>query len=334
MRTESPEEVTHSSARSDSTSTSVDAIAKCVAKLAGYAIATVAVTFALLRPNRARSNNRGSLFLGSGVLIVLIKMLLSVSEGSGPGSTSGVPVLAAAAAAPVAAPVVPAKAAPVASPRKRSPSGATVARPRPQAKPQPTETKRNPPAVVVPTLAATVVPPAVSKPRPAGAARTGSALGPRYADKAAGYSVQFPTGWTQRPVKDAGCWVMEAGDGGGATISVGFSKFPAAKSVDEVIPAKITRSLQQRAGTVVHASGYATLGGRRCLWHKYTGPISRPNGSPRMTAVHYWLPLQDGRALEVRVAAAPEKFNEIALRMKQSVDSLKLLTRIADAGSR
>jgi hypothetical protein len=51
-----------------------------------------------------------------------------------------------------------------------------------------------------------------------------------------------------------------------------------------------------------------------------------------MTAVHYLLPLQDGRALEVRVAATPEKFNEVAPRMKMALDSLKLLTPVADAG--
>jgi hypothetical protein len=50
-----------------------------------------------------------------------------------------------------------------------------------------------------------------------------------------------------------------------------------------------------------------------------------------MTVVHYLLPLQDGRALEVRVAAVPEKFNATAARMKQSLDTLKLLTPVAQA---
>jgi len=50
-----------------------------------------------------------------------------------------------------------------------------------------------------------------------------------------------------------------------------------------------------------------------------------------MTAVHYLLPLQDGRALELRLAATPEKFNELGPRMKQSLDTLKLLTKVAEA---
>ena len=45
-----------------------------------------------------------------------------------------------------------------------------------------------------------------------------------------------------------------------------------------------------------------------------------------MTVVHYLLPLQNGRAMEVRLAALPEKFRELGPRMKQSVDTLRLLT--------
>jgi hypothetical protein len=93
----------------------------------------------------------------------------------------------------------------------------------------------------------------------------------------------------------------------------------------------VTRGLQKRAGTVVLASGYTTVGGRRALWHKYTGPITRPDAPVRMTAVHYLLPLQDGRALELRLAATPEKFNELGPRMKQSLDTFKLLARVAEA---
>jgi hypothetical protein len=134
-------------------------------------------------------------------------------------------------------------------------------------------------------------------------------------------------------VSDNACWVLDATDGHAAVISVGFSKCPPTLSVDQIAPEKRTRSLQGRSGTVVQATGYATIAGRRCLWHKYTGPISRPDGNPRMTAVHYLLPLQDGRALEVRLAATPEKFNEMAPGMKQSLESFKLVTPVADTSS-
>ena len=61
------------------------------------------------------------------------------------------------------------------------------------------------------------------------------------------------------------------------------------------------------------------------------GPITRPDAPVRMSAVHYLLPLQDGRALVLRLAATPEKFNELGPRMKQSLDTFKLLTRVAEA---
>jgi hypothetical protein len=168
--------------------------------------------------------------------------------------------------------------------------------------------------------------PAVKAP----AARPGSPLGPRYADKTTGYSVQFPAGWTYKTFTDGQGWIIDATDGRSAVMSVGFSPFPAHITVDEVVTAKVTKGLQSRPGTVVHATGYAVVGGRRSLWHKYTGPIPRTDGNSRMTVVHYLMPLQDGRALEVRVAAMPEKFNEMAPRMKQSLDSFKLLAAAPD----
>jgi hypothetical protein len=320
-RTELPEEVTGSASRSQAMSDNATAAAKWGAQLAAYGLATVAFTFMLLRPGRgAAGGKRGSLFLGSGVLVVLMKTLLSVGETPTAPAPS-VPVLAAATPAvvnpPAAAPKRPAKAA--------APRHAAVAEKPAQAAPSPA------PAATTPV--ATAPPTAAPAPRPvAPATRPPSPLGSRYADKANGYSLQFPVGWTCKPLKNTGYWVLDATDGQTALMSVGFSKFPANMSVEEIVPEKVSRSLQKRGGAVVHASGYAMLAGRRSLWHKYTGPVTRPEGVVRMTAVHYLLPLQDGRALEVRVAATPEKFNEVAPRMKMALDSLKLLTPVADAG--
>ena len=339
MRTESVEEFTSSfSARpvAVSASESAEAAAKWTAKLAGYAVATVAFTFMLLRPRRAAAGKRGSLFLGSGVLVVLVRTLLS-SEGASPTPVPASPVQLAAS--PVPSRPSPAPSNPGVS-HKRPASAAVVPGPKPTPAGE-TYPKKQRNASAVATAAVTPV--FDAKPRTAAPAKTvatgtnappaqakpKSALGPRYADKAGGYSVQFPTGWTSRPFKD-GCWVLDASDGQ-AAITVGFSRFPAAMSVDEVVPEKVTRGLQKRPGTVVHSTGYATIAGRRCLWHKYTGPVSRPAGNARMTAVHYLLPLQDGRALEIRVAAAPEKFNTAATQMKRSLDSFKLLTPLARA---
>ena len=50
-------------------------------------------------------------------------------------------------------------------------------------------------------------------------------------------------------------------------------------------------------------------------------------GKPMMTRVHYILPLGDGRALELRVAAPPEQFDHIVALMRMSIDTFKLLPR-------
>jgi hypothetical protein len=319
-RTELPEEVTGAASRSQAMSDNPTTAAKWAAKLGAYAVATVAFTFMLLRPGRgAGAGKRGSLFLGSGALVVLMKTLLSTGQASPNTPAPSVPVLAAA---------TPAVVTPPAAPPKRV-TKATAPSPKPAAVTEKPAKTAPPPAVAAPVAATPVT---ATAPKPVAAPRPPSPLGSRVADKANGYSLQFPTGWTYKSLKNTGYWVIEATDGQSALISVGFSKFPAAMTVDEIVPEKVTRSIQKRAGAAVHGTGYAMLAGRRSLWHKYTGPVTRPEGVVRMTAVHYLLPLQDGRALEVRVAATPEKFNEVAPRMKMALDSLKLLTPVADAG--
>jgi hypothetical protein len=302
-------------------------VGQVAAKLAGWGVATVAVTFMLLRPNRRRTGNRGGLFFGSGVVVVLCKTLLMVNDGSNAAPAAPSVAVAAAIPEPAVAVPAPAPARPLAAPKIAKPKApvadASVNKPAP-AKPNQARAATAPQRAKV-----TPVAPA-SAPAKAAPARPGSPLGPRYADKSSGYSVQFPAGWTYKTFDDDQCWVIDATDGQSAVMSVGFSQFPSHVTVDQIVVAKVTKGLQGRAGTVVHGSGYATVGGRRSLWHKYTGPIPRTDGKPRMTAVHYLLPLQDGRALEVRVAATPEKFNEMAPRMKQSLDSFKLLAAVPD----
>jgi hypothetical protein len=52
-----------------------------------------------------------------------------------------------------------------------------------------------------------------------------------------------------------------------------------------------------------------------------------------MTVVQYLLPLQDGRALDVRAAAPPGQFNTMAPQMKQSLQTLRLLAPQAAAAA-
>lgn len=338
-RRESPDEVRGSRPRINPESAAK--LGKWGAQLAGYGVATIAITFMLLRPRRKRGP-RGSLFLGSGIIMVLVKTLLSVSDGTDAAPAPTAPVVAAATPAPVAKPSPVAKSAtpPAPAPRKRPVNAAVVTPP----KPEPAETKPKSPAPAVSTTEPAKVRPtkttAAPKPAPASkpavapktvaSSKSASPLGPRYADKAGGYSIQFPAGWTSKPSTETG-WVLDATDGKSAVMSVGFAKFPADVTIDDVPAERVTQGLQKRAGTVVHSSGYGTVSGRRCLWHMFTGPITRGGATTKMTAVHYFLPLQDGRALELRLAAPPEKFKEVAPRMKQSVESFKLLTKLADA---
>ena len=304
------------------------AVVRWAGRLASYAVATLAVTFVLLRPSRRGPAKRGSLFLGSGVLVVLFKTIFAVGDGSETAPAPAVPALAAAA--PAATPAAP-KAKPVE--RRKTGVGRVSAGSAPR-----TATKAPDAATEAPAQPRLATPAPVAKaaaapapaPQPA-SAKPAAQLGPRYADKAGGFSLQFPAGWTHKSYADGGRWVVDATDGASALISVGFSAFPAEKTIDQVPAEKLTKALQKRTGGVVHASGYATIAGRRCMWHKYTAVTGRPGDNEPMTMVHYLLPLHNGRALELRVAAVPEKFDAMAPRMKQAVDTLKLLTPVADA---
>jgi hypothetical protein len=124
---------------------------------------------------------------------------------------------------------------------------------------------------------------------------------------------------------------VDATDESGATISLGFSTPKGTMRVDKPSRDRITRGLKRRPETIVLGDGFGTIDGRPCIWHKYTGPVARPQGRRRMTVVHYLLPLPSGRALEVRLAALPEKFGELGPQMKQSFGTLRLLTPQASA---
>jgi hypothetical protein len=332
-RTESPEEVSGSSAPRFNAAQAA-AVGKWGAQLAGYALVTIAVTFMLLRPKRSGPGRRGSLFFGSGVLVVLMKTLLSTSAGSDAAPAPPKPAAAAVASAmPAPAATKPAeapKADPAGISRVRKPVNSAQASTTPHPAVATTTPKK--PLVAATTELPKAKPTASTAPAASTvSSKAASTLGPRYVDKSAGYSVQFPAGWKYQPSAEPGVWLVDASDGQSAMISVGFSKLPANLTADQIPPERVTRGLQKRVGTTVLATGYTTLGGRRALWHKYTGPITRPDAPVRMTAVHYLLPLQDGRALELRLAATPEKFNELGPRMKQSLDTLKLLTKVAEA---
>jgi hypothetical protein len=93
----------------------------------------------------------------------------------------------------------------------------------------------------------------------------------------------------------------------------------------------MTKLFTARPNTTVEGAGFGTLAGQRCMWHKLSVPAPASSAATAMppvryTTVHYFAPLGDGRALKVRVVSRPETFAEMAPRMKQSLDTLRLLT--------
>src|SRR5688500_3139983 len=103
-RTESPEGATGSANGGGYVSgpgAAIDsaALVRWAGRLASYAVATLAVTFVLLRPTRRGPTTRGSLFLGSGVLVVLFKTIFLGGDGAETAPTRPVPAVAAAAPA-------------------------------------------------------------------------------------------------------------------------------------------------------------------------------------------------------------------------------------------
>ena len=322
-----------------------DRLFKAVARLVVYGAATVGVTVALMRPGQG-GQWQGAAFLAR-VRSVLAsepappKQVAAVTIApfhatTAPSSTTTREAAAPREAAPEAeaTPEAVAPAAPQEKPVETPPTAPEpppapaiveapqAAPPAPVVAPPVAETQavQKPTAAPKAAVARSAKPPAARK-RPLGYGR----LGPKYLDPMNGYSIQFPAGWRYRSSDDGGNWVLDATDGAGGIISLGFSAFPQDITAERVNRDLITQALKGQRGTVVHGEGFAMLGGRECVWHRYTGRVPRRDGSPRMTVVHYLVPLQDGRAMEIRAAAVPEKFRELAPRMKQSIESLALV---------
>ena len=150
-------------------------------------------------------------------------------------------------------------------------------------------------------------------------------LGPLYMDETNGFSIRFPAGWALRTF-DGDPWVIDAGDGRVGLISVGFAAFPETFTTDNIPPDWVANKIRRRADTTLHGQGYAPVSGRKALWSKSTGPLPMTHASPRMTRVNYILPLGDGRVLELRVAAAPERFDRLVPVMRKAVETFKLQT--------
>jgi hypothetical protein len=149
-------------------------------------------------------------------------------------------------------------------------------------------------------------------------------------DKSAGYTVRFPAGWTQRNLSGHGSWLAEASDGKASSMAIGLASDGGHKAADDQTLEALSKAYKARPDTLVQGAGFGTMAGRKCVWHKLSVPTPGTAGlgstAARITTVQYFAPLGDGRALKVRVVSRPETFAETARTMKQSLDTLRLLT--------
>ena len=153
----------------------------------------------------------------------------------------------------------------------------------------------------------------------------GDDLAEPYVDQANGYSIRFPFGWIREKFDPAGPWVVDSTDGKNAIISIRFSPVPPDTTLGQLHPETLAQYIREQPRTNLEGQGRAVLGGRESLWFRYTAPLALTNTSQVMTMLHYFLPLDDGRMLELRFASTPEQFNHLGPLMRKSIGSFKLL---------
>jgi hypothetical protein len=165
---------------------------------------------------------------------------------------------------------------------------------------------------------------ALQKPRPTIVREfVADALAPIYHDASNGFSIRFPQNWPIRTFKDQ-TWVLDCGDANMGLISVGFSPCPAEITIDQILPQAIARRIKRRPNTELLGQGKTFVAAKKALWSKSIGPLPMTDGSPRMTRVQYIVPLQDGRLMELRVAAPPASFNSLAPLFQQVLQSVQV----------
>jgi hypothetical protein len=165
-----------------------------------------------------------------------------------------------------------------------------------------------PPATAIRTVSATRTQPAPSRARPA--TRPAHPLGPTYIDETNGFAIRLPANWSLRSRRAGGPWLLECGDTRRGLISVG-------------VACAATAPRDGASGKLL-ARGSAVIAGKKATWSKSTSPLRAGTTSPAVTHVNYLLPLDGGRFIEIRLAAAPEEFDNAATVMKQSVATLRL----------
>jgi hypothetical protein len=149
-------------------------------------------------------------------------------------------------------------------------------------------------------------------------------LADAYTDNANGFSIQFPTGWASKQFAAGDPWFVDCSDGKSGMISVGFSPFPSSVGIDQLKPAGIEAHLKAQKKTTLSGHGHATLDGHKGIWFRYTAPLNTATGWQMMRVVHYFVPLHDGRMLELRVASTPDQFHALTPLLRKSMASIKV----------
>lgn len=271
-----------------------------VLQISGYALMAVGIgTVVWLVLSFLKPQARRRALVGMGCTLALAVGTVKLFWGRGPENASAAP--ASAPQSPLTSETpIPATLPAVATVAVRHPERSTPAAPKPN----------HPAATPTPAAAQPAADPD---------------LADAYVDHANGYSIRFPAGWSNTEYTGGDPWFIEVSDGKSGLISIGFSRFPASAGIDQLNASQMSARLNSQRHTAVEGHGQTTLAGQTCLWLKYTGPIKSSAGDQLMTVIHYYLPLHDGRMLELRVAASPHAFAKQARILRKSAASVKLL---------
>ena len=115
----------------------------------------------------------------------------------------------------------------------------------------------------------------------------------------------------ERNLNGRGNWLAEATDGKSSSMAVGLGPDGGRATVDQQNLDALTKSFEANPNTVVQGAGFLTIAGRKCMWHKLSVPApggaAAASAAARTSAVIYFAPLGDGRALKVRVVSREDR---------------------------
>jgi hypothetical protein len=88
----------------------------------------------------------------------------------------------------------------------------------------------------------------------------------------------------------------------------------------------MARQVVQRFGGEAQGSGHVQVGGRDAICVRYSGVAKTTAGTGQVDVVHYVVPLENGRALEVRFVAPAGGVDKMEESIRSVMGSVKLRT--------